>query len=37
MVAVELLPPTGFVGLRPRVRRVGTAVTVSVALFVTPR
>jgi hypothetical protein len=36
-VAVELFPPTGFVGLRARVTRVGTAVTVSVADLVTPR
>jgi len=36
-VAVELFPPTGFVGLRAKVTRVGTAVTVSVAVFVTPR
>lgn len=36
-VAVELFPPTGFVGLRARVMKVGTAVTVSTAVFVTPR
>ncbi len=36
-VAVELFPPTGFGGLRARARRVGTAVTVNAADFVTPR
>jgi hypothetical protein len=36
-VAVEPSPPTGFVGLKARVARVGVAVTVSVADFVTPR
>jgi hypothetical protein len=36
-VAVALLPPTGFEGMRESVTSVGTAVTVRVALFVTPR
>jgi hypothetical protein len=35
-VATLLFPPTGFVGLSEIERSVGTAVTVNVAVFVTP-